>query len=65
MQPQLATQSKWKKSGVARLSRSNKVVLLAVYELDSQKWLIVDVEELLDLIAGFKTEIAILEHSGD
>jgi hypothetical protein len=51
----------WKKAGIVRLSRSKKVVLLAIYDLPRSKWLIVDVEKLLDLIAGYGFEIPILE----
>lgn len=53
--------SKWEKVGIARLSRSNKVVLLAIHELGHRRWLIMDVENLLDLIAGYGQEIDILE----
>lgn len=44
-----------------RVSGSKKVVLLAIYELDYSKWLIVDCKELLKLIAGYRTEIPIFE----
>lgn len=52
---------KWKKKGVVRLSKSKKVILLTVDYLGSYKWLIVDVERLLDVIAGYLGETDILE----
>ena len=56
--------AKWEKAGIVRLSRSMKVVLIAVWELDSQKWLIIDVEQLLDVIAGKKTQTDLFEPRG-
>jgi len=55
--------SNWRKAGVVRLSNSKKVVLLAVHALEPTKWLIVDTEELLDLISGYRTEIVIFERN--
>ena len=52
---------KWKKRGVARLSRSTKVILIAIDYLESYKWLIVDVEKLLEVISGHKYEVEVLE----
>ena len=53
--------SKWRKAGVARLSNSRKVVLLAIYSLGPHQWLLVDAEKLLDLIAGHALEVDIKE----
>ena len=53
--------SRWRKAGVARLSNSRKVVLLAIYSLDSHQWLLVDAEKLLDLITGHALEVDIKE----
>lgn len=53
--------AKWKRSGVARLSASKKVVNIGIFEQDSKKWLIVDVEDLFKLIEGRAQEIPIME----
>lgn len=53
--------AKWEKAGICRLSSSKKVVLLAIYDLDHRVWLIVDVENLLDLIAGHRFDVPILK----
>jgi hypothetical protein len=53
--------SKWVKAGIVRLSSSKKVVLMAIYELDSSKWLLVSVEDLLELIAGHRFDVPIVE----
>jgi hypothetical protein len=53
--------SKWQKVGVCRLARSKKVVLLLISEAESKRWFIVDVEKLLDLIAGYEADVPILE----
>lgn len=52
---------KWRKVGIARLSQSKKVILLAISALDSHKWLIIDVERLFELIEGKSFEAPILE----
>jgi hypothetical protein len=56
--------AKWEKAGIVKLSRSMKVILVAVWGLDSKKWLIIDVENLLDVIAGKKQETDLLEPRG-
>lgn len=53
--------AKWKRSGVARLSSSKKVVNIGIYEQKDTKWLIVDVALLFDLIEGRAQEIPIME----
>jgi hypothetical protein len=53
--------SKWKKVGICRISNSKKVVLLAIFELESHRWQIVHVEDLFDLIAGKRFDIPIYE----
>jgi len=53
--------AKWKRSGIVRLSASKKVVNVGIYEQASTKWLIIDVERLLDLIAGKVLEVPIME----
>ena len=53
--------AKWKKTGVVRLSKSKKVVLLGIHGTDPKKWLIVDVERLFELIEGRAVEIPIME----
>lgn len=55
------TRSRWKKVGVARVSASKKVVLLAIFELENTRWQIVDVDELLDLVAGRRCDVSIME----
>jgi len=52
---------KWKKAGIVKLSRSRKVILIAIAYLESHKWLVVDVEKLLDVIAGHRFEAEVLE----
>jgi len=54
---------KWLKAGICRLSSSKKVVLLAIYELDHSKWLLVDAEDLKELIAGRRSDVQIVEHN--
>lgn len=56
--------AKWRKAGVARLSNSKRVILLAVHELAPHKWLIVDVEDLFSLLELKAFEIPILEARG-
>ena len=51
----------WKKAGVVRISRSNKVLVLDVWGLEPRKWLILDIEDVFDLIAGKRQEIDVLE----
>jgi hypothetical protein len=51
----------WQKVGVCRLSTSKKVVLLAIFELESHRWQIIHVEDLLDLIAGHRFDVPIYE----
>jgi hypothetical protein len=53
--------SVWQKVGICRVSMSKKVLLLAIFELESHRWLIVDVSELLELIAGHRCDISIME----
>jgi hypothetical protein len=60
---QLDYKRKWKKEGICRVSASKKVVLLAIYALDSTKWLIVDASDLLALLAGRELEVSIYGHS--
>ncbi len=52
---------KWKKAGIVRLSRSKKVLLVAVSKLDPTTWLIIDVEALLDVISGKRQDTDLLE----
>jgi hypothetical protein len=40
---------------------SKKVLLLAIFELESYRWLIMDVSEILELIAGHRCDISIME----
>jgi len=51
----------WEKAGTVSMSNSKKVILLAVYGLDIKKWLIIDVLELQELIAGHRAAVPILE----
>jgi len=53
--------SKWKKVGICRISSSKKVILLAIFELEAWRWLIVDVGELLELVAGHRFDVPIFE----
>lgn len=53
--------ARWRKAGIVRLSRSKKVILLAVHDLASHKWLIVDVEDIFSLLELKAFEIPILE----
>ena len=57
----LKTSSKWKKVGICRISSSKKVILLAIFELDAFRWLIIDVRELFELIAGHRFDVPIME----
>ena len=52
---------KWTRAGIVRLSASKKVVNIGIFEQDSKKWLIVDVEDLFKLIEGKALEIPIME----
>lgn len=51
--------AKWEKVGVARLSKSGKVVLVAVDEQEPHIWSIIDVEDLLRVIDRKKLETPI------
>jgi hypothetical protein len=62
MSEKLDFKRKWKKEGIVKVSASKKVVLLAIYDLDATKWLIVDVGDLLALLAGREVEIPIFGH---
>jgi hypothetical protein len=53
--------SKWKKVGVCRISSSKKVVLLAIFELESYRWLVIDAGDLLELLAGHRFDVPIKE----
>lgn len=53
--------AKWKRSGVARLSGSKKVINIGIYQKKETVWLIVDVEDLFKLIEGKALEIPIME----
>lgn len=52
---------KWKKAGVVRVSKSKKVLLLAIEVLEPTKWLIVDIEKLWDLLEEKTSQIPIFE----
>jgi len=39
------------------------VLLLAIFELDNTRWQIIDVGDLLELIAGHRLEVPILERN--
>lgn len=53
--------AKWKTVGVARLSNSKRVILLAIHELEPHRWLIVNVGDLFALIELKRQQIPILE----
>jgi hypothetical protein len=57
----LKSESKWQKVGICRVSMSKRVLLLAIFELESHRWLIMDVSEILELIAGHRCDISIME----
>lgn len=51
--------------GVVRLSNSGKVVNLGIFEGDSKKWFIVDIEALFDVVEGKRREAPVLEAERD
>jgi hypothetical protein len=53
--------AKWKKVGVCRISNSKKVVLLAIFELESHRWQIIDAGDLLELLAGRRFDVPLME----
>jgi len=53
--------SKWKKAGVVRLSKSEKVINLGIFEADAKKWFIIDVEALFEVLEGKRYEAPVLE----
>jgi hypothetical protein len=59
----LESQSKWQKVGICKVSMSKKVILLAIFELEKTRWQIIDIGELLDLIAGQRNEVSIMERN--
>ena len=61
MVSELDSKPKWKKVGICKVSDSKKVILLAIFELDAFRWLIIDVRELFELIAGHRFDVPIME----
>lgn len=59
----LVSGSKWKKVGIVRVSMSKKVLLLAIFELENTRWQIIDVGDLLELIAGHRGDVSIMERN--
>jgi hypothetical protein len=57
------SKSKWKKIGIARVSMRKNVLLLAIFELGNTRWQIIDVADLLELIAGHRLEVPIMERN--
>lgn len=54
--------SKWKKAGVARVSKSEKVINIGIYGIDAPvKWYILDRERLIELLEGKSYEIPVME----
>ena len=51
--------AKWEKVGFCRLSKSERVLLIKIDSMD--KWFIIDVEKLFDVLAGYLSELEILE----
>ena len=54
---------KWRKVGICRISMSKNVLLLAIFELDNTRWQIIDVGDLLELIAGHRSDVSIMERN--
>jgi hypothetical protein len=54
---------KWRKVGICRISTRKNVLLLAIFELDRTRWQIVDVGDLLELIAGHRPDVSIMERN--
>jgi hypothetical protein len=52
---------RWIKAGIIRLSKNKKTLVLAIWDLDPKKWLILDVGDVFDVISGSKREVSILE----
>jgi hypothetical protein len=52
--------SKWNKKGYARLSKSARVLVLAMEDLHPRRF-IIDIEGLFRVIAGWEQDVDILE----
>jgi hypothetical protein len=52
--------SKWNKKGYARLSKSARVLVLALEDLHPRRF-IIDIEKLFHVIAGWEQDVDILE----
>jgi len=58
---EVSLKSKYKKVGICRISKSKKVLLVSIFELEPSRWFIIDVQKLFELIAGYRFDIPILE----
>ena len=58
---ELKVKPKWKKVGVCKVSRSGKVLKLSIFELGRSRWFILDINDLFEVVAGHRFNVAIWE----